>query len=208
MSAYSHLVTPTVTPARKLQTAEDRREDLIQAAMKEFAGRGYYGTPTTDVARTAGISQAYLFRLFPTKEELFVACVNRTYQSVIDAFTKSAAPHAGDPEAALEAMGDSYDELLASSDLLLCQLHGYAACQEPAIREAVRQGYKELVELVQHLSGAPDEEIQRFFAMGMLLNVIAAMGAHQLDESWAHALLTDVDCDGLGPLEHKGRGHA
>ena len=63
-------------------------------------------------------------------------------------------------------MGDRYHELLQHSDLLLCQLHGYAACQEPAIRAAVRQGYSELVERVQHLSGAPDEEIQRFFAIG------------------------------------------
>lgn len=184
----------TASP-RKLQTAEDRREDVMRAAMQEFARRGYYGTPTTDVAKGAGISQAYLFRLFPTKEELFIACVERTYSGVYDAFTKAAAPHAGDQEAAIEAMGDAYDELLRNSDMLLCQLHGYAACQEPAIRVAVRRGYKELVELVQHLSGAPDEEIQRFFAVGMLINVVAAMGAQELDEPWAKALMTDVDCD-------------
>ena len=183
----------TASP-RKLQTAEDRREDVLRAAMQEFARRGYYGTPTTDIAKGAGISQAYLFRLFPTKEELFVACVQRTYRSVHEAFTKAAAPHAGNPEATVEAMGDAYDELLRNSDLLLCQLHGYAACQEPAIRVAVRQGYKELVELVQHLSGAPDEEIQRFFAVGMLINVVAAMDAQELDEPWARALMTDVDC--------------
>ena len=78
--------------------------------------------------------------------------------------------------------------------MLLCQLHGYAACQEPAIRIAVREGYKQLVELVQHLSGAPDEEIQRFFAIGMLINVVAAMGAQELDEPWAQALMTGKDC--------------
>ena len=146
------ILTPRMTAAprhpRKLQTAEDRREDVMRAAMQEFARRGYYGTPTTDIAKGAGISQAYLFRLFPTKEELFIACVERTYRGVHDAFTKAAAPHAGDQEAAIEAMGDAYDELLRNSDMLLCQLHGYAACQEPAIRVAVRQGYKELVELV------------------------------------------------------------
>ena len=57
----------------------------------------------------------------------------------------------------------------------------------------MRQGYKELVELVQHLSGAPDEEIQRFFAKGMLLNTLAATGAHELDEPWARALMCDQD---------------
>ncbi len=185
---------PTVTPQRKLQTAEDRRVDVLNAATQEFARRGYYGTPTTDIARTAGISQAYLFRLFPTKEELFVAIIERTYANVVEAFKRAAAPHVGDPEATLAAIGDSYDDLLQNSDVLLCQLHGYAACQEPAIRTAVRLGYKQLVELVQQLSGAPDDEIQRFFAKGMLLNAVAAMGAHELDEPWAHALMHEQDC--------------
>ena len=182
------------TNPRKLQTAEDRREDVMRAAMQEFARRGYYGTPTTDIARGAGISQAYLFRLFPTKEELFVACVERTYRTVREEFVKAAAPHAGDEEAVMTAMADRYNELLQTSDVLLCQLHGYAACPEPAIRVAVREGYKQLVELVQHLSGAPDEEIQRFFAIGMLINTIAAMGAQGLDEPWIRALMTGKDC--------------
>jgi len=179
---------------RKLQTAEDRREDVMRAAMQEFARRGYYGTPTTDIAKGAGISQAYLFRLFPTKEELFVACVQRTYRTVHDEFVRASAPHAGDQEAVMSAMADRYSELLQTSDVLLCQLHGYAACPEPAIRAAVREGYQQLVELVQELSGAPDEEIQRFFAIGMLINTIAAMDAQGLDEPWVRALMTGKDC--------------
>ena len=166
--------------------------DLLAIARDVFRKHGPTAT-TRDVAKAAGISQAYLFRLFPTKEELFVGCVQRTYADVVGAFTRAAAPHVGTPEEALAAMGDAYDELLQNTDMLLCQLHGYAACQEPAIRVAVRQGYKELVELVQHLSGAPDEEIQRFFAKGMLLNTLAATGAHELDEPWARALMCDQD---------------
>lgn len=186
-------MTPAATSPRKLQTADSRREDVLRAAMQEFARRGYYGTPTTDIAKAAGISQAYLFRLFPTKEEQFVACVERTYTSVREAFVAAAAPHAGDSEAAKDAMADRYIELLGTSDLLLCQLHGYAACQEPAIRAAVREGYRQLVELVQHLTGASDEELQEFFAMGMLINTVAAMGAQGLDEPWINALMTGKD---------------
>jgi AcrR family transcriptional regulator len=183
------MTTAAGTP-RKLSTADDRREELLAAARAQFARRGYYGTPTTDIAKAAGISQAYLFRLFPTKEELFVACVQRTLDVTRGEFTRAAAPHAGDSEAVLEAMGQRYDELLQQTDLLLGQLHAYAACQEPAVREAVRAGYGRLVEMVRDLSGAPDERIQEFFAKGMLINVIAAMGAHELDEPWARALMT------------------
>ncbi len=189
------MTTAAGTP-RKLSNAADRREDLVVAAMHEFAQRGYYGTPTTDIAKAAGISQAYLFRLFPTKEELFVACTRRCFENTRLEFARAAAPHAGDPEAALKAMGGRYGELLENTDMLLSQLHSYAACQEPAVREAVRTGYGRLVETVRELSAAPDEEIHRFFATGMLINVIAAMGAHELDEPWARALMPDPagDC--------------
>ena len=42
--------------------------------MRHFAIGGYNGTSTEAIAREAGISQPYLFRLFRTKKELFIAC--------------------------------------------------------------------------------------------------------------------------------------
>ena len=112
---------------RKLQTAEDRRVDVLDAAMREFARRGYYGTPTADIAREAGISQAYLFRLYPTKQELFIASTTRCFDNVRAALQHAAAPHAGDPEAMFDAMGTKYVELVENRDMLLGQLHAYAA---------------------------------------------------------------------------------
>ncbi len=60
-------------------SAEERRETVLEAAVVEFAARGLAGTSAEDVARRAGISQPYLFRLFPTKKALFVALVERCY---------------------------------------------------------------------------------------------------------------------------------
>lgn len=194
------MTTAAGTP-RKLSTADDRREELLEAAMHHFARRGYYGTPTTDIAKAAGISQAYLFRLFPTKEELFIGCVDRCFQMTHDEFVRAAAPHAGDVDALFEAIGDRYDVLLQETDLLLAQLHAYAACQEPEIRIAVRRGYSRLVEAVKELTGAPDDRIQFFFAKGMLINVIAAMGAHELDEPWTRTLMTGMDFCPAGPAK-------
>ena len=53
--------------------AEQRRELVLGEAMAVFAAHGYAGTSTEEVARRAGISQPYLFRLFPTKKALFLA---------------------------------------------------------------------------------------------------------------------------------------
>jgi AcrR family transcriptional regulator len=63
-------------PARR-KTADERREDILAVAMEHFGAGGYHGTSTENIAREAGISQPYLFRLFRTKRELFLACWRR-----------------------------------------------------------------------------------------------------------------------------------
>jgi len=177
-------------PVRTLSTAEERREAVLEAAEKVFAARGYHGTPTTEIAKAAGISQAYLFRLFPTKLELFVALVDRCYERTAAVFADAAdrAKAAGDGTTALAAMGGAYGELLRDRDALLLQLQTHAAADDPEIRDAVRRGFRRLYELVAQRSGATDAELQAWFAQGMLMNVVAAMRADEIDEPWARAL--------------------
>jgi len=54
-------------------SAEERRESVVRAAMSEFAHGGYHGTSTEAIARRVGVSQPYLFRLFPNKQAIFLA---------------------------------------------------------------------------------------------------------------------------------------
>lgn len=192
MSTYSHLVA---TASRTLSTAEARREELLEAAERAFAIRGYHGTPTTEIAKGAGISQAYLFRLFPTKLELFVACVERCFARTGELFRATAAQGRANGVEPLEAMGCAYGEMLKDPDqrLLHLQMQIYAATDEPAIRAAARRGYRSLFELVQRESGADDETLQAWFGFGMLMNVMASIDADEVDEPWARALLADKD---------------
>ena len=166
-------------------SASERREQVLNAALAEFAARGLAGTSTEDVGGRAGISQPYLFRLFPTKKGLFLALVQRCFERIAEVFTTAAGDHSG--EDALMAMGDAYHQLLADRTLLLLQLHAYAACDDPDIRAATRAGFKELWLLVERLSGVSYERIVSFFAVGMLMNVAAAMDLPAVDERWAMA---------------------
>src|SRR5215475_15924414 len=95
---------------RVRMSADERRELVLEAALSEFAVGGLAGTSTEDVARRAGISQPYLFRLFPTKKALFLTLVERCFRQVADAFEAAAAARVG--EDALDAMGDAYHKLL------------------------------------------------------------------------------------------------
>ena len=162
--------------------AEQRRELVLGAAMEAFAAHGYAGTATEEVARRAGISQPYLFRLFPTKKALFLALVERCFRRVRDEFAAAAGELTG--EEALTAMADAYEALLDDRILLLLQMQAYAACEDPEIRDATRTGFRKLWEQVERITGLPYQTVVDFFAVGMLMNVAAAMNLPEVDGRW------------------------
>lgn len=181
---------------RTLSTADERREEILEAAQRVFAARGLHGTPTMEIAKAAGISQAYLFRLFPTKAELFIALVQRCNERIHRTFVDAAAQAKAAGDDVLPAMGTAYIGLLADRSLLLGQLHAHAACDDADVRTEMRRGFARLVELVERESGADAEQVRTFFAHGMLLNVLAAMRAEESDAHWAQVLLgpETIDC--------------
>jgi AcrR family transcriptional regulator len=177
------------TKPRIRKSAEERREEIIAIAIRQFALGGYNGTSTEAIAREAGISQPYLFRLFKTKRELFLACFEVVHERIHAAFVEGAA---GVPkDEALEHMGKAYVALLEDTNVRLFQMQGYAACSDPVIQARVRECYGVLVKLVTRLSGAPPEAIWQFFSHGMLLNVIASLDLAAIAdrEPWAKAWL-------------------
>lgn len=166
-------------------SAEERRVQVLKAAMKEFAEGGYAGTSTEAIAARAGISQPYLFRLFGTKRDLFIATMAEMHSRIERSFRTAAAGKRGLD--AMAAMGDAYKELLSERDLLLVQMHAFAASSDAAIGRAAREGLRHLWAVTAELTGLDDEDIRTFFAFGMLLNVLAAVDADSLNEPWVKA---------------------
>src|SRR3954447_5444756 len=176
-------------------SADERRAEIIEAAVRTFASGGLHGTSTEDIARLAGVSQPYLFRLFGTKRELFLAAVDRAFERIQSAF-EDAARHPmtdldGDYDPVLAAIGHRYGELLKDQSVLRMQLHAFAACDDPEIRDFVRTRFSELITMVSERSGVPATDLRDFFAQGMLMNVASAM---QLDDS---ALAWGQLCEGV-----------
>ncbi len=190
--------TQTQTQRQRVPAAE-RRDALIDAAVHEFAQRGLYGTPVDRIARRVGVAQPYVFSLFGSKKELFLAAVERGFELSAETFTKAAAEY--DPAVALpdadvfKAMGHAYVELLQSDhrDYLMLQHHAYAACDDPEIRGRVRALYARLVAHVERLAGPEfdSERIDEFFRYGAWINVAAAMGVEDLSAGcdWMRAEL-------------------
>jgi AcrR family transcriptional regulator len=174
-----------VHPQRK--SAEERRDDILDAAMGEFAERGLHGASTEEIAKRAGISQPYVFRLFGSKKDLFKAATARCLRETLELFQRAAEGKRG--QEALDAMGAAYQELLVDRTRLRAQMQAYAACDDPDICEVVRNGYGDIVAYVERVSGLPPADVARFFANGMLMNVIASMDLWESPETWSQRLL-------------------
>ncbi len=168
-------------------TAEERREEIIQAAFDAFSETGLDGTSTETIADRVGISQPYLFRLFGTKKELFLAAVERCLELAHESFR--TAVEDGDPSIdVLKRLGDAYLQIVRDERRLRMQMQAFAACDDPDVRRIVQQGFGRLIDDIQTASGATPERLAAFVAKGMLLNVMASMDVLNSDEPWAVAL--------------------
>jgi AcrR family transcriptional regulator len=157
--------------------------------MVEFADHGFDGASTENIARRAGISQPYLFRLFGTKKDLFKATVSRCFRETLEMFQRAAEGKRG--EEALHAIGSAYiEQLELDRTWLRGQMQSYAASADPEIRAVVRAGYGDLVAYVRRVSGADWPTVWQFFATGMLLNVLASMHAEDNPDQWMTELLS------------------
>ena len=172
-------------------SAEERREQILHAAIGVFAEDGYAAASTEEIARRAGISQPYLFRLYGTKRELILAAIQRCFEETESIFERAAREFGpGQGEEALEAMGNAYMEMIQNDHTRLrAQLHSYAACDDPEIRALVSRNFGHLVGRVCQLTGIDSAAAAKFFATGMLLNVLAMMGQFSEPQQWALTLL-------------------
>jgi AcrR family transcriptional regulator len=169
---------------------EERRREIIEAATREFAIGGLHGTPVDAIAKRVGVSQPYLFQLFGTKKDLFIAAVKRAFEHTVAGF-RTAAAEAGEdagPADILMTMGAAYQQMLDDRSLLLMQMQAYAACADEEIRDVVRGEMLRLVNFVQSASGAPEAAIREWLAYGMLMNVVAAMDLTEVHADWARMM--------------------
>src|SRR4051812_19916215 len=156
--------------------------------MAVFAERGLHGASTEEIAKLAGISQPYVFRLFGTKKQLYLAIVARCFRKTLELMQEAAEGKRG--RDAMDAIGLAYGELLASDRTYLRgQMQAYVACDDADICQAVQQGYGDLVTYVERVSGETPACVAEFFAKGMLMNVMASMHLAHPTEPWAVRLL-------------------
>ncbi|HEX4106621.1 MAG TPA: helix-turn-helix domain-containing protein [Solirubrobacteraceae bacterium] len=180
------MATTSRPPSRRVPAAE-RRKALVEAAVVEFGRGGLHGTPVDRIARRVGVAQPYVFSLFGSKRELFLAAIDRNFEVARELFALANEEfRAGRSvtETALGAMGKAYVELLESDrDFLLMQVQMYAACDDEGVREHAREKHDALVAYASELSGVPAASLETFFNYGMVVSLSAALGADRLERA-------------------------
>ncbi|MBV9794535.1 MAG: TetR/AcrR family transcriptional regulator [Actinobacteria bacterium] len=175
----------------------ERRVQVLGIAAAEFAGQGLHGASIDAIAHQAGITQAYVFRMFGTKKALFLELVEAAFDRFTDGMAQAAGGERG--LGALARMGARYHESLADRTTLLLQLQGFAACGDEEVRVAVRARVARMWDTVAGRTGLDPVTVKSFLAFGMLLNTMAALDAGQLDEPWAEGVRTRIQ---PGLFEH------
>jgi len=165
-------------------TAQERREEILQAAVVRFGATGLHGTSTELIAGDVGVSQPYVFRLFGTKKLLFMAAIEWAFDHTVERF-REAGRSASDRHDAFRRMGETYGELVRDRRYLAIQLQAYASTDDPEIRAVVQEGFGRLaLEIVRHTDADP-AELAAYLGRGMLLNVAGAMGVLEAETGWA-----------------------
>jgi AcrR family transcriptional regulator len=127
--------------SKSLSTSDVRRETVIDSAIVVVAKSGYLGTPIAAVAKHAKISPAYVFKLFPSKLELFVAALEQGFELIHSTLSDGAdASSDQTPDGLLSAMGATYAALISNRDLLMLQVHALSVADVPEIGAAFRKG--------------------------------------------------------------------
>ena len=174
-------------------TKEERRREIVEFAVREFAVSGLHGTPVEAIATKVGVSQPNLFQLFGTKKDLFIAAVRRAFERTVGTFRAAAAEAGADASTQdiLMSMGLAYHHLVQDRSLLMMQMQAYVACENEEVCAVVREEFTRLVRFVQSASGADDQAVREWLAFGMLMNVGAAMDLNRFDSECAKLCLAD-----------------
>jgi AcrR family transcriptional regulator len=171
-------------------SGRERRSQVLALAAGEFASHGLHGASTEAIARSAEITQAYIFRMFGTKKALFLEVMVGAFDGMTEGMRNAAGSETGLD--ALARMGAAYNEMLANRTSLLLQLQGFAACGDPQVRDAVRVSFGRMWQMVAETTGLDPVTVKAFLAFGLLLNNSAALQVADLDDPWAHGVATRI----------------
>ncbi|WP_097232445.1 TetR/AcrR family transcriptional regulator [Streptomyces zhaozhouensis] len=142
-------MTTEKTGRRRLPRSVRERE-IVDAALRVFAQRGYHAAVVDEIADLAGISKPMVYLYLGSKENLFVACVRRSSQALVRAF-REAADSGDAPELRLWRGLSAFFAFVAEDRDSWVMLHRQAPEQSEAITAELAQARESVMREVADL---------------------------------------------------------
>jgi AcrR family transcriptional regulator len=174
----------------KRLSSDERRRQILVAALAVFGTRGYEGATTDEVARAAGVSQPYVVRLFGSKENLFLATIEDALTRLLAAFRAALAADDGDDLPAAKRIGQAYVDLIEVRGLHQTLAHAYLLGSNPVIGAAARRGFAAVWRFFREEMGLDADEARAFMAEGMLISTM--IGLRIVDDYGSDPQITEL----------------
>ncbi|MFK4807446.1 TetR/AcrR family transcriptional regulator [Microbacterium sp. ZW CA_36] len=174
----------------KRLSSDERRRQILVAALAVFGTRGYEGATTDEVARAAGVSQPYVVRLFGSKENLFLATIEDALTRLLAAFRAALAADEGDDLPAAKRIGQAYVDLIEVRGLHQTLAHAYLLGSNPVIGAAARRGFAAVWRFFREEMGLDADEARAFMAEGMLISTM--IGLRIVDDYGSDPQITEL----------------
>lgn len=189
-SAATSVPDATDDPTRRL-SSDERRAQIILAALTVFGARGYEGATTDQIARAAGVSQPYVVRLFGTKEKLFLATLEFSLERLLAVFREAlAASDEGGERPVGKRVGEAYVDLIEIEGLHQTLAHAYLLGGNPVIGAAARQGFARVWRFFRDEMRIEADEARVFLAEGMLISTM--IGLRIVDDYGSDPQITEL----------------
>lgn len=176
-----------VQPRRRL-SADERREAILDAALGQFAERGYHASSIDDIAHAAGVSKALIYEHFASKEELHLNLLERNAQELLERLGASVPPtEPGETRlrAGLDAFFAFVDERRGAWRML------FREASDPQVSAALERVVEEVTSVVAALiaeepaaEAGEFDEAERRQAIHMLAQMLVG-GAQSLANWWS-----------------------
>lgn len=155
-----------------------RQAEVVQAAIRAFARKGYGGTTLADIAAEAGVSQPRISQIFGNKETAFLRAHAMASDEVLGLIERNA-----EPPYSMTKLGAGYLPMLQHRpEVLMMVFQTLTSAYVPSIGAAARHAINELTKLITERAGGTKEDAVRFLERGFLIHAMLAIRAFDRPE--------------------------
>ena len=162
--------TPDARPRSSRLPRQERRRQLLDAALEVFVSQGYHAAAMDDIADRAGVSKPVLYQHFPSKLELYLALLDESVDALV-ARVRDALRSTTDNKQRVAATFSAYFEYVGGKDQAFRLVFESDLSNESAVRARLERAQRECAAMISPIvsqdAGLDDDEA-RLLSVGMV----------------------------------------